>query len=402
LALNAAFNLDHHSEKEGQPVVQSTDSRPKRQWIDPVDYLKGFAILAVVAIHTSDKSIGYFHRLDVLVITNVVISVFCQFAVPLFVLLSGFVLTLRYERIDSLRLFYGKRMKAILPPYLVFSLAYLLLSALYGTAVTLRHAAFAIATASSEGHLWFIALIVQLYLLFPIAIVINDRLSAKWTLLFLVGALLVQSMWYVLRIVGLDSAPFQGPFPLDRVFASNLFYFVVGIVIGRRFESVRRAALLKSRFVWLAAAAVALLTALTSLSWITAFVTYGSYFNTPARHFLIPVLFEPVLYLCTGWLLLRVANYLARKRGHVIHFLSGLGRNSLGVYLIHYFYLVVLVSLVEHLNITSDDWIFFPIVFVLTVALSFASVKLLSYLPYSELLFGVHVRQRASMASAGG
>jgi peptidoglycan/LPS O-acetylase OafA/YrhL len=316
--------------------------------------------------------------------------------------LSGFVLALKYKRIDSVRSFYGKRMKAILPPYLVFSLVYLLLAASYGTTITLHHAAFAIATASSESHMWFIALILQLYLLFPFLIGIYDRLPANRMLLFLVGALLIQSLWNVLRIVVLHSAPFQGSFPLDRFFASNLFYFAVGIVIGRHFESVQGATFLKSRFVWLAALLVALLTAVSSLSLIVALVAYGSYADAPASHFLIPVLLEPVLFLCTAWLLLRVAIYLARKRGHAAHVLSELGINSLGVYLIHYFYLLVLVSLVERLHITSDNWIFFPIVFVGTVVLSLASIKLLSYWPYSELLFGVHALQRTSTESAGG
>ncbi|HBP64468.1 MAG TPA: hypothetical protein DD730_09365 [Desulfosporosinus sp.] len=59
--------------------------------IEEINFLRAFAVLAVIAIHTS----GYFTEIksyNHLVLVNLWADIFCQFAVPLFILISGFVL----------------------------------------------------------------------------------------------------------------------------------------------------------------------------------------------------------------------------------------------------------------------------------------------------------------------
>ena len=56
-------------------------------WIKEIDYLRGFAILAVIIIHTS-ANFTEVEYLNNLVIINIFIDVFSHFAVPLFIFTS--------------------------------------------------------------------------------------------------------------------------------------------------------------------------------------------------------------------------------------------------------------------------------------------------------------------------
>ena len=54
--------------------------------IEEINFLRAFAVLAVIAIHTS----GYFTEIksyNHLVLVNLWADIFCQFAVPLFILI---------------------------------------------------------------------------------------------------------------------------------------------------------------------------------------------------------------------------------------------------------------------------------------------------------------------------
>ncbi|MDD4620297.1 MAG: acyltransferase [Methanosarcina sp.] len=93
--------------------------------IEEIDYLRGFAILAVVAIHTS-ANFTKIQNVNLLLTINVIIDVFSHFAVPLFIFISGFVLSIKYKGQFSQKIFLQKRAKSILLPYIIFSTLYLL------------------------------------------------------------------------------------------------------------------------------------------------------------------------------------------------------------------------------------------------------------------------------------
>jgi surface polysaccharide O-acyltransferase-like enzyme len=62
---------------------------------DRMSTRRGIAILGVVAIHTS-AHFAYVEGTSVVVQSNIVVDIVAHYAVPLFVLLSGLALTLRY------------------------------------------------------------------------------------------------------------------------------------------------------------------------------------------------------------------------------------------------------------------------------------------------------------------
>jgi hypothetical protein len=95
----------------------------KEMWSREPPYLKGVAIFAVIAIHTTDWYQSITPGTPIGVGGNLV-DTFDQFAVPLFVFVSGLVLATNYAGSFPKKAFYKKRIAAILPAYLIFSTLY--------------------------------------------------------------------------------------------------------------------------------------------------------------------------------------------------------------------------------------------------------------------------------------
>jgi len=158
-------------------------------YFEEVDYLRGFAIFAVIALHVS----GYFTKIppniNIIIVSNIIIYVITHFAVPLFISISGFVISLKYYENDSITNFYKKRINKIVVPYLFFTGIYLLkdiwdnseTSNLIGWLILKAYFIRLITGSVSTGgfHLWFILLITQVYLFYPLILIIYKKYINK-------------------------------------------------------------------------------------------------------------------------------------------------------------------------------------------------------------------------------
>ncbi len=219
--------------------------------IGELEYLRGFAILAVVAVHVS-VFFTEAARFDTLAAVNLAVYIGTHFAVPLFLFVSGVALTYRYSGRYPLRLFYRRRFLTIGPPYLLFSGLYLLLPAaglLFLTGATGLPSSDAAVTAFLTGtahyHLWFFILIAQFYLLFPLIMRGYAAAERSGAVPFLLLTLLFfQVLWNVgAHIIGAYAGTVWYSV-LIRVFISHLFWFVLGIAALRnydRFTSIKSA-----------------------------------------------------------------------------------------------------------------------------------------------------------------
>ena len=116
------------------PVTEREEVGPVHASIDPaeqprhvMELLRGLAILGVIAVHTS----AHFPQaggLSPVVLTGMAIDAVSHYAVPLFILLSGMALAMRYAgglTRGDLGPFCRRRLLRIIPPYVIFSLVYL-------------------------------------------------------------------------------------------------------------------------------------------------------------------------------------------------------------------------------------------------------------------------------------
>ena len=351
--------------------------------IEEINFLRGFAVLAVIAIHTS----GYFTEIksyNNLLLVNLWTDVFCQFAVPLFILISGFVLTRNYRSHFSLTNFYKKRIRSIIPQYLVFSVLYTVLNnwvVIHNNPLSANLSLLLknILHSNASFHLWFFSIIIQLYILYPMIIKIyafSKRIDkAEWLMAFL---LLIQTVW----MVAIHTASF--PF-LKLNFISFIFYFGLGIYTSDHFEQLRKG-----------------LRRLTPLYLTTSLaLTMGSSFfiiiglTTGYRYYAIPEYFSmgaeliyPFLRISTFLLLFNLSAILVGKRSILSKIVYEVGNHSFGIYLIHIVFFQYVIRILSYNTVDYNHWVFYPVVFVVTIISSYLTIKLISYIPYSYYVIG--------------
>ena len=349
---------------------------------DEINILRGFGVLAVIAIHTS----AYFTEIkgyNTLVLVNLWTDIFSQFAVPLFILISGFVLARNYRHNFSFKTFYKKRLRSIIPQYLIFSVLYTVFDQRVVThsntlstnlSLILNH----IVHFNASYHLWFFSIIIQLYILYPIIIKIYDVCQRIDRVEFLMAFLwILQTAW----MVGIHATAL--PF-LKINFISFLFYFALGIYACDHFDPLKKGLNRLSPLYLLASLALTL----GSSFFIIIGLTTGYRYNAiPPYFFMGAELVYPVLRVATFLFLLSLAMSLGKRR-FLSKVVNKLGDYSFGIYLIHIFFNHYAIRVLMNHHIDYNHWVFYPSVFVVTVVLSYLAVRLISYLPYSYYLIG--------------
>ncbi len=195
----------------------------KQKVYNPViDVLRIVAILAVIGIHTSTRILEVV-KFDIS--GYIFVFIFNQairFAVPLFFLISGFVLELNYRHANHYISFLKRRVSRIVIPYLFWSIIYYYFVYTIHT-INLPHT---ILTGDASYHLYFIPSIIIFYLLFPILHKYQSFFLSRNTIIILgfVQVLLVAYTYYILPL------PFYNPISIALL---NYFMFVFGMYISK-------------------------------------------------------------------------------------------------------------------------------------------------------------------------
>jgi peptidoglycan/LPS O-acetylase OafA/YrhL len=374
---------------------------------EEIDYLRGFAILAVIAIHTSARFTDI-PKINMLLIINVIIDIFSHFAVPSFLFISGFVLSLKYKGSFSKKLFYKKRAISIIPPYIFFSMFYIVIGIIfYLRGSNLSHLSIAkisstFFAATSYYHEFF-ALIVQCYIFYPYIIKLYRKfVNNNRTFIFLFSILIIQLIWIAIRdnamafftsSTYLDSLAHLKSITsiiLNRIFLSHIFYFVMGIHVCQNYESVKEKVSNSKKWIIFA---LIVITGVTTTLWINGITKYGSYYNIPRSYFTVYDLICPIYFTLTILILLVISVNLSNNKNKYSSYsktLMLIGKCSFGIFLIHPLFMAVLLLLLfPRLGVDFNQVIFYPALFILTLIFSYFSVYMMSYLPYSEMIIGV-------------
>ncbi len=370
--------------------------------MEEMDYLRGFAILAVIALHTS-ANYTQIQNVNLLLIINVIIDVFTHFAVPSFIFISGFVLALNYDGLFSKKSFYEKRAKSILPQYIIFSIFYILLnmvlSSMNGKAnpVPISTIIFDLLIAKSSFHLWYVPLIFQFYILYPYIIKIYDKFADNNRTLHFIGIILmIQQIWIVASDIAqtiLDSTTylyFEDLFNswLSLICLSHIFYFVLGIYIFKNYKEVKDQIIKAKKWV---VPTILVMTGIVSLLLIKGSIIYGDYSKIPHSYFMVLSLIESIYFPLIYLIILNISLNLSTLKNKYSNIILSLGKCSFGIYLIHAFYMDIIVLIVyPHFGINGSQLIFYPALFISTALLSYISVNLIAHLPYSEIIIGIN------------
>ena len=189
-----------------------------KQHISYFDFLRGVAILMVVAIHTYIA--GDFTSIDGCI--RIVFRQLLNCAVPIFLALSGFFLGRKtFQNRDSVLSFWEKQIPKVYIPCIVWSIPLFCMSISGGVNYS-KSAIYMIVCGYSIYY--FIALIIQYYILLPL---LQKHLKRNLIISMLVSSLSILFVTYMLSVKewSLPLIFYAGPFVVWFVFYMLGVYF---------------------------------------------------------------------------------------------------------------------------------------------------------------------------------
>lgn len=194
----------------------------QKQYVKAIDALRTISILAVLLIHTTTRTIETTHNDLNNFPWTLFLNQIARFAVPLFILISGFVLELNYDYHANYRSYIKKRVSRIFIPYLFWSLIY------YYFVYANNHDSLAkvILTGDASYQLYFIPTLAIFYFIFPLLHKFYKYISNKFVLAGLgVTQLCLLSTDYFVK-------EFKFADPV-RITLLSFFFFIAGMVAAR-------------------------------------------------------------------------------------------------------------------------------------------------------------------------
>lgn len=379
-------------------------------WLQGIQYIRAISAIEVIVWH----AILYAAILPSLqkdLIT--ILAALTSFAVPQFIFISGVVLYHKYSGGFHLSTFYKKRLSSVLPPYLVWSTFYYfylsvidpLYSALFQKATAgsnISLGGFVSELANGIGHLWFVVLIIQFYLLYPFLVKLYNRFSRQKSAIYLL--LLIFLVQLVFNGVFVPPLVSNGvlrlsPNTTSAVFLSSIFYFVFGFFVAEHYVAITQ------KVASLRLSTISIVVMLST-------VCYGAIFyqpwwelvNTspiPSQDIWLYQIIGPFYCLVLIAFYLRLSAQWGKPRGFFTRYLEKIGENSFGIYLTHVFFIFAFAFFLTRAGLGPNNLLFYPTLVFLTLISSYLSVRLLSRLPFSAIVIGKPRKEKSKPPQTG-
>ena len=271
------------------------------------DFLRGIAILMVVGIHTF-PSASWDNPNDVLLIA---IRQILNCAVPIFLALSAyFIANKKIDTSKDIFSFWKKQIPKVYIPCLFWSTPYLILSISNGGNI-LKHVVYFFFCGYSIYY--FIALIIQFYLLTPLLVKIN-KIGGVMSIIISVLSISL----YVYSDLQLPLILYAGPFIMWTMF------YVQGIYISR---------MNRDYSYWILLLVLLLCILLQIIESKYLFALSGRGFGIKASAYIYSTV---IIFLLFSQ---RLQHKYESKKNLIKRFIEYIGQISFGIYLIHMFVL---------------------------------------------------------------
>lgn len=313
---------------------------PVKRRLQFFDILKGIAIISIVAIHSSDFTPFPQLLKDML-----------WFAIPLFIIESGYLLGARHRESLNTREFFTNILFRIVFIYLLFAV---IIEVLNPSHPSFKVMLLNILLGRTEGNYYFIPLILQFYILFPLIrrIKLDNRLLRYLSFTFIISiSFFFNVLNFFLQKPEWNSNPYSLAF-----FGRFLFFFCIGL-FASRFD-------------------LSGLSLKKALPLLLAYLAGAASFSLHAR----TLYFTYVYPVFVFFIFIILHNILREKyaKSCFSRLIADIGRNSLIIYLVN---TIIQYSIVKPI-ISAEPLIFWswPLGYLFTIIL----VTLLSYL-FSKL-----------------
>ncbi|WP_160032400.1 acyltransferase [Paenibacillus sp. An7] len=378
----------------------------KKPRIEELTPFRGLAFLAIVMQHSLAE---YIYRADILPADSIMLMFvyhLTRFGTPTFVFLSAVLLFYNYEQKLHYPSFIRKRFGDIYVPFILWTLVYwisvrLMMYTNWLDAETWKSLVRELFAPQAGYHLWFIIMVFQFYLLFPlfrrIAIQIRNRLKEmeyKQQNRIVFAILLVSGLAYgyllylsYYRMGQWAVTPGIGQTLLNHrtsIFVMYIFYFILGAVCAFMLDRFR--SVMVKILPWNALLSILLFVYLA----YDVLRGSGETMNLNISTYLKPTTF--VLILSQMFLIYGILHLVSVKSKFYKLF-TWVGRYSFGGYLIHALVIYWISSFTRPLQLAGYHLGFTLLTFALTVIFSLLISYGLSRLPFSRYLVGLGRRR---------
>lgn len=295
------------------------------------DELRGIAIICVIAIHTAAHDLSFITTsVDYWVL--VVQTMLCRFAVPSFLIISGFFVSYKEQTSSSTKVKNNmiRRMRRVALPYVIWSSIYFLFFLVTGVQFSRNPAIIffeKLATGTVVFHLYFLVLIIQMYVLSCFGFMKNGH-TGKAVIVFAVAAFLLFSIpSYVITIRAALAGSGGGYYfsAYERSLAPRwLLFFMLGRWMGFYWDEVKK---FSSEHRRLLSAGVCSSAVLCGLDFFCLRLFSGKLHLLPPDWMISCLLFGSLFPI---WFLT-----LPMRANLILKWLGKLGKVSFGVYLLH-------------------------------------------------------------------
>lgn len=353
-----------------------------RERLTEFDLLRVFAAFCVIAIHVTAR-----YNLQQSELAYV-LNQATRNAVPFFVIMSGFLLYyLDRQRWLGIGAFFRKRFGRVLWPYLLWTLIYYLLSNHYlgvawsGWQNWVLQLGQHLLHGTGFFHLYFLVIIFQLYLLYPLLRIWVKRQAAFALVISLLLSLAGQSAVYLQEMQLVTLPPLNG-FLYCTLFPLWLFYFVLGMYLAEKRPALEACLHKKEVLLGLLTLATLVLLLLES--------RYTQTWELTIKPSIL--LYTLSSYFFFHALALRLRKFIPADGAQRLEWLSG---QSFLIYLLHPLLLSILFLL------TPADWtpwagdLGMVLLFLAVTFCSLAVTWVLSRTPLASLLGGLPTRRQA-------
>ncbi|MFD3446558.1 acyltransferase [Microbacteriaceae bacterium 4G12] len=318
---------------------------------------------------------------------------FAKFSAPAFIFIVGFTLFYHHEKQVRYQHYIFEKVTELMIPYLLWSIIYLIMGHQLPS-VSGWAAWKAILTGSAAPHLWYVVMMFQIHLFFPILFVLfhwfrqkvnrkQDLYKLMTVFAFAYFLLMWFSSHYIFNGKSLTNSSILKY--TDRSFLFYSFYFIFGGIAAVTLPSWRKFIIKNvplNTFIFLVLFVVVGYE-LLSFSGITAI-------HLQASTYLKPSMF---LYIISEIMLLYALSMtIVQSRTFVYKILQFIGKFTYGSYLAHFFFLHISAQILQLFSLPSNSLIYAIVLFVCTAVLSIATVVALSFIPYGRLVAGPVVK----------
>ncbi|SNX53595.1 acyltransferase [Thermoanaerobacterium sp. RBIITD] len=340
--------------------------------INEIDILKGIAIISVLMIHTTSNAVVVLNKTSISYFILASINRLTQFAVPAFIFASAMLLMYNYGDKHDWGVFYKRRFKNVLFPYISWTI-------IYGAYLIVRYhmplkSILTVKNLLLGGmfyHMYFIVIIVQLYLLFPIILYIYKFINKNFYTV--ASAIILFQIADILIFKYLIYKYFQNS---SVLFITYISYIIAGMYIGENIPKWKK--------YYTKEGLITLFIALIT-GYLFVDISLKIFINKPVNLNLYNIYWYT--FTLTASLFFMALSTQISRYHRLSSFLINTGKLSFGIYLIHPLILDILMHFLKTGKPLLFD-IYTGVAFVIIFIVSYFITKILKKIPWGAIIVG--------------